>query len=80
MVCAACTILFKPATVNDLVQFFKTYAASCRQSSVLLLQMPAMTGVYLAVDQFLLEGRNIYLHLPAQFTHNNLMEMGVFLH
>ncbi|MEA4810175.1 dihydrodipicolinate synthase family protein, partial [Macellibacteroides fermentans] len=71
---------FKPATVTDLVQFFKPIAASAGNLPFYYYNMPAMTGVNLAVDQFLLEGKK---HIPTlagtKFTHNNLMEMGVCL-
>ncbi len=70
----------KPATVTDLVQFFKPIAASAGNLPFYYYNMPAMTGVNLAVDQFLLEGKK---HIPTlagtKFTHNNLMEMGVCL-
>lgn len=66
------------ATVTDLVQFFKPIAASAGNLPFYYYNMPAMTGVNLAVDQFLLEGKK---HIPTlagtKFTHNNLMEMGV---
>lgn len=68
---------FKPATVEDLVQFFKPIAAAAPELPFYYYNMPSMTGVQLSVEQFLLKGRKeIPTLVGVKFTHNDLMEMG----
>lgn len=68
---------FKPATVGDLVQFFKPIAAAASELPFYYYNMPSMTDVRLSVEQFLLEGREEIPTLAGvKFTHNDLMEMG----
>lgn len=71
---------FKPATVEDLVQFFKPIAATAPELPFYYYNMPSMTGVQLSVEQFLLRGREeIPTLVGVKFTHNDLMEMGACL-
>ncbi len=71
---------FKPATVEDLVQFFKPIAAAAPELPFYYYNMPSMTGVQLSVEQFLLRGREeIPTLVGVKFTHNDLMEMGACL-
>ncbi|MDD4800708.1 MAG: dihydrodipicolinate synthase family protein [Bacilli bacterium] len=71
---------FKPATVEDLVQFFKPIAAAAPELPFYFYDMPSMTGVQLSLEQFLLRGREeIPTLVGVKFTHNDLMEMGACL-
>ncbi|MGL4520639.1 MAG: dihydrodipicolinate synthase family protein [Phocaeicola sp.] len=68
---------FKPATVQDLVDFFTPVALAASELPFYYYNMPAMTGVSLPVAQFLVEGKKKMPNLVGtKFTHNNLMEMG----
>ncbi|WP_298647763.1 dihydrodipicolinate synthase family protein [uncultured Proteiniphilum sp.] len=72
---------FKPASVRDLVDFFKPVAAAASELPFYYYNMPSMTGVSLPVAQFLQEGRQEIPNLAGvKFTHNNLMEMGDCIH
>lgn len=68
---------FKPASVDDLVDFFAPVAGAAPHMPFYYYNMPSMTGVNLPVDRFLVEGRRKMPNLAGtKFTHNNLMEMG----
>lgn len=68
---------FKPATVNDLINFFAPACQAAPQTPFYYYNMPSITGVNLPVDQFLIEGKKRMPNLVGtKFTHNNLMEMG----
>lgn len=68
---------FKPSSVASLISFFKPIAAAAPQIPFYYYNMPAMTGVDLSVEQFLIEAKqNIPTLAGVKFTHNNLMEMG----
>lgn len=68
---------FKPGSVEDLVDFFKPIAAAAPELPFYYYNMPAMTGVDLSVEKFLLLGKKeIPTLVGIKFTHNNLMEMG----
>lgn len=68
---------FKPATVRELISFFRPVAAAAPTLPFYYYNMPSMTGVSLSVVQFLQEGRKEIPTLAGvKFTHNNLMEMG----
>lgn len=72
---------FKPATVRELVSFFRPVAAAAPTLPFYYYNMPSMTGVSLSVVQFLQEGRREIPTLAGvKFTHNNLMEMGECIH
>lgn len=67
---------FKPATVEELIRFFKPIAAAAPEIPFYYYNMPAMTGVDLSVVRFLQEGKKEIPNLAGtKFTHNNLMEM-----
>lgn len=68
---------FKPGTVNDLIDFFVPICKAAAEIPFYYYNMPSMTGVNLAVDRFLVEGKKKMPNLVGtKFTHNNLMEMG----
>lgn len=68
---------FKPSSVASLINFFKPIAAVASDIPFYYYNMPAMTGVDLSVEQFLIEAKNEIPTLAGvKFTHNNLMEMG----
>ncbi|MBE6237471.1 MAG: N-acetylneuraminate lyase [Bacteroidales bacterium] len=67
---------FKPSNVNDLVGWFEPVAAAAPELPFYYYNMPSMTGVYLPVEDFLVEGgKRIPTLAGVKFTHNNLMEM-----
>ena len=67
---------FKPASVEELIRFFKPIAAAAPEIPFYYYNMPAMTGVDLSVPRFLHEGKKEMPNLAGtKFTHNNLMEM-----
>ncbi len=68
---------FKPSSVTSLINFFRPIAASAPNLPFYYYNMPAMTGVDLPVEQFLIEAKKEIPTLAGvKFTHNNLMEMG----
>lgn len=68
---------FKPATVQDLVDYFIPIASAASELPFYYYNMPSMTGVNLPVDKFLSLGHRYIPNLVGtKFTHNNLMEMG----
>lgn len=72
---------FKPASVRDLIGFFKPVAAASSGLPFYYYNMPSMTGVSLSVAQFLREGKQEIPNLAGvKYTHNNLMEMGECIH
>ncbi|MDD2514834.1 MAG: dihydrodipicolinate synthase family protein [Proteiniphilum sp.] len=72
---------FKPATVGELVAFFKPVAAAAPTLPFYYYNMPAMTGVDLSVPRFLEEGRKVMPNLVGvKYTHNNMMEMAECIH
>lgn len=76
MIAAMAPGFFKPATVADLVDFFKPVAAAALSLPFYYYNMPSITGVSLPVHDFLREGKKEIPTLKGvKFTHNNLMEM-----
>lgn len=72
---------FKPATVRELISFFKPVAAAAPTLPFYYYNMPSMTGVSLSVVQFLQDGRKEIPTLAGvKFTHNNMMEMSECIH
>ncbi|SDZ92196.1 N-acetylneuraminate lyase [Porphyromonadaceae bacterium KH3R12] len=72
---------FKPASVRDLIGFFRPVAAAASGLPFYYYNMPSMTGVSLSVAQFLREGKQEIPNLAGvKYTHNNLMEMGDCIH
>lgn len=72
---------FKPASVQNLIDFFKPVAGAASELPFYYYNMPSMTGVDLSVAQFLQEGKQEIPNLVGvKFTHNNLMEMGDCIH
>lgn len=68
---------FKPSSVRSLINFFKPIAAAAPEIPFYYYNMPAMTGVDLSVEQFLIDAKQAIPTLAGvKFTHNNLMEMG----
>lgn len=68
---------FKPSSVASLIAFFKPIAAAASKIPFYYYNMPAMTGVDLSVEQFLIDAKKEIPTLAGvKFTHNNLMEMG----
>lgn len=71
---------FKPASVDDLINFFIPVASAASELPFYFYNMPSMTGVSLPVDQFLAKAKKKISNLVGtKFTHNNLMEMGACL-
>ncbi len=71
---------FKPATIHDLVHFFKPIAQAAPELPFYYYNMPSMTGVDLSVEKFLEVGKNEISTLAGvKFTHNNLHEMALCL-
>ena len=67
---------YKPATVEDLVDFFAPVAAAAPALPFYYYNMPSMSGVSLPVEDFLRRGAERMPNLQGvKFTHNNLMEM-----
>lgn len=76
MIAAMAPGFFKPASVKDLVGFFKPVAAAAPELPFFYYNMPSITGVSLPVHEFLAEGKkDIPTLAGVKFTHNNLMEM-----
>ena len=72
---------FKPATVKELIGFFKPVAAAAPTLPFYYYNMPSMTSVSLSVTQFLHEGKKVIPTLAGvKFTHNNMMEMSECIH
>lgn len=68
---------FKPSSVTSLINYFKPIAAAAPEIPFYYYNMPAMTGVDLPVEKFLIEAKQSIPTLAGvKFTHNNLMEMG----
>lgn len=67
---------FKPASVKELIRFYKPIAEAAHDLPFYYYNMPSMTGVDLSVPVFLHEGKKEIPNLAGtKFTHNNLMEM-----
>ncbi|MBB2148622.1 dihydrodipicolinate synthase family protein [Pedobacter gandavensis] len=67
---------FKPEKVKDLVDFFEPIAAAAALLPFYYYNMPSITGVFLPVNEFLLQGKARIPNLKGvKYTHNNLMEM-----
>lgn len=76
MIAAMAPCFFKPATVEDLIAFFKPVCAAASKLPFFYYNMPSITGVNLPVDKFLVEGKKELPNLAGvKFTHNNLMEL-----
>lgn len=72
---------FKPASANELVDFFAPIAQSAADMPFYYYHMPAMTGVNISVTEFLEKGRKKIPNLAGvKYTHNNLMEMADCIH
>jgi len=67
---------FKPASIEDLVQYFRPIAAAANRLPFYYYNMPSISGVSLPVPEFLKRGAQVIPTLRGvKFTHNNLMEM-----
>ncbi|MDD3944449.1 MAG: dihydrodipicolinate synthase family protein [Bacteroidales bacterium] len=67
---------FKPATVEDLVQYFRPIASAANLLPFYYYNMPSISGVSLSVPEFLKRGAQVIPTLRGvKFTHNDLMEM-----
>lgn len=76
MMAAMAPCFFKPATVEDLIAFFKPVCAAAPKLPFFYYNMPSITGVFLPVDKFLIEAKKEIPNLAGvKFTHNNLMEL-----
>lgn len=76
VIAAMAPCFFKPASIADLVAFFKPVAAAASSLPFYYYNMPSITGVSLPVDKFLIEGKKEIPNLVGvKFTHNNLMEL-----
>ena len=72
---------FKPATIQELIGFFRPVAAAAPTLPFYYYNMPSMTGITLSVTTFLLEGiREIPTLAGVKYTHNNMMEMSECIH
>jgi N-acetylneuraminate lyase len=80
-IAAMAPYFFKPATVNELIDFLAPIAGSAGELPFYYYHMPSMTGVHLPVLPLLVEGRKRMPNLVgAKYTHNNLMEMAECIH
>ncbi len=67
---------FKPASVEDLVLYFRPIAAAASRLPFYYYNMPSISGVSLSVPEFLKKGAQVIPTLRGvKFTHNDLMEM-----
>ena len=67
---------FRPATVMDLVMFFKPIAAAAGNLPFYFYNFPGMSGVNLPLDKFLVEGKKEIPNLAGvKFTHNDFYAM-----
>ena len=75
-VAAVAPFYFKPASVKDLVAFYKPVADACADKPFYSYHMPSMTGINLSMVDFLREGSRTMPNLRGiKFTSNNFMEM-----
>ena len=67
---------FRPASVHDLIMFFKPIAEAAGDLPFYYYNFPGMSGVKLSVEEFLTEGKKIMPNLAGvKFTHNDFFEM-----
>ncbi len=67
---------FKPARVEELVDFYKPIAAAVAPIPFYTYHMPSVTGVDLPMKEFLVKGSRAMPNLNGiKFTSNNFMEM-----
>mgnify|MGYP002553268763 FL=1 len=67
---------FKPASVEDLVAFYKPIAEAVSPIPFYAYHMPSVTGVNLSMKEFLEKGSREISNLNGiKFTSNNFMEM-----
>ena len=67
---------FKPASVEELVDFYKPIAAAVDPIPFYTYHMPSVTGVNLPMKEFLEKGSRAIPNLNGiKFTSNNFMEM-----
>lgn len=67
---------FKPASVDELVGFFKPVADAVAPIPFYCYHMPSVTGVNLPMKEFLIKGSAVMPNLNGiKFTSNNFMEM-----
>lgn len=67
---------FKPASVEELVDFYKPIAAAVAPIPFYTYHMPSVTGVNLPMKEFLEKGSRAIPNLNGiKFTSNNFMEM-----
>ena len=67
---------FKPASVEELVDFYKPIAAAIAPIPFYTYHMPSVTGVNLPMKEFLEKGSHEIPNLNGiKFTSNNFMEM-----
>lgn len=68
---------FRPASVDDLVEWCRRIAAAAPRLPFYYYHMPAMTGVNIPAADFLLRARDCIPNLAGgKFTHEDLMDYG----
>ena len=73
---AVAPFYLKPASVEDLVAFYKPVAATCAPLPFYAYHIPSMTGIDLPMKEFLAQGAKEIPNLNGiKFTSNNFMEM-----
>ena len=73
---AIAPLYFKPASVAELVDFYKPIAAAVDPIPFYTYHMPSVTGVNLPMKEFLEKGSRVIPNLNGiKFTSNNFMEM-----
>lgn len=66
---------FKPATVDDLVDYTAAVAAACPDLPFYYYHIPSMSGVYLSMPEYLEKAGPVIPNLAGiKFTHHDLME------
>lgn len=67
---------FKPAKVEDLVEFYRPIAKAAGDIPFYSYHMPSVTGINLSMKDFLIKGSKVIPNLNGiKFTSNNFMEM-----
>lgn len=73
---AVAPFYLKPASVDELVAFYKPVAAACTPLPFYAYHIPSMTGINLPMKEFLEKGAREIPNLNGiKFTSNNFMEM-----
>lgn len=73
---AVAPFYLKPASVDDLVDFYAPIAAACAPVPFYAYHIPSMTGIHLSMREFLEKGSQRIPNLNGiKFTSNDFMEM-----